>query len=132
MNKIDYGFNEVNLFEGEMNSDWFLKINPKTGFKLPVLVDVRNSECWKSKFKSVKRDQYQQWRLTISQVFKLIFRFHYLLIQYIQVFDRHEFEIPSKLINACYVGHKPKVGRFKDFKQYVDDVYVSYSTEVNR
>jgi len=31
--------------------------------------------------------------------------------------------IDDKLINACYVGHKPKVGRFKDFKQYVDDVY---------
>ena len=32
MNKIDYGFYEVNLFEGEMNSDWFLKINPKACF----------------------------------------------------------------------------------------------------
>ena len=33
MNKIDYGFYEVNLFEGEMNSDWFLKINPKASFE---------------------------------------------------------------------------------------------------
>ena len=39
---------------------------------------------------------------------------------------------PSQLINACYVGHKPKVGRFKDFKQYVDDVYVSSTPEVGR
>ena len=39
MNKIDYGFYEVNLFEGEMNSDWFLKINPKASFE-PSLISV--------------------------------------------------------------------------------------------
>ena len=40
MNKIDYGFYEVNLFEGEMNSDWFLKINPKASFE-PSLISGR-------------------------------------------------------------------------------------------
>ena len=40
MNKIDYGFYEVNLFEGEMNSDWFLKINPKASFE-PILISGR-------------------------------------------------------------------------------------------
>ena len=39
MNKIDYGFYEVNLFEGEMNSDWFLKINPKASFSHIFLSD---------------------------------------------------------------------------------------------
>ena len=31
MNKIDYGFYEVKLFEGEMNSEWFLKMSPMAG-----------------------------------------------------------------------------------------------------
>ena len=39
MNKIDYGFYEVNLFEGEMNSDWFLKINPKASFSHSFISD---------------------------------------------------------------------------------------------
>ena len=46
--------------------------------------------------------------------------------------QKHEFGNLKKLINASYVGHKPKIGRFKDFKQYIDDVYVSHPPEVNR
>ena len=64
MNKIDYGFYEVNLFEGEMNSDWFLKINPKAcfshSFTYILLVPLKLGSI-RLRLKAIYRDRYQQW-----------------------------------------------------------------------
>jgi len=62
MNKIDYGFYEVNLFEGEMNSDWFLKINPKASFShsFYIRLVLLKLGSIRLRLKAIYRDRYQQ------------------------------------------------------------------------
>ena len=57
MNKIDYGFYEVNLFEGEMNSDWFLKINPKASFESILISGRPFWPSWRVNSTEVKSNQ---------------------------------------------------------------------------